>query len=294
MQADSNILLIINPISGAIDKDGIVRSLQEEARLRKLQVQSFVTSGENDLTKLKQLLSENHMERIIVLGGDGTIKLAAEALTDQPIPLGILRGGSANGLANNLKIPKNLDAQIAVALGDSIAQLDRIRINDQYCLHISDLGINAELIKNYEASNIRGALGYFLQSIPTLFTCDYPFDFEITLNGDRFQKKGILLAIANAQKFGTGATINPEGKVNDGKFEVVIFKSLDVIEILKTLRDEVELPAEFAEYFSTTEARIQCKEPVPFQIDGEYQDSVTSIHATMCDTPLAIAVPASC
>ncbi|MCW9037654.1 diacylglycerol kinase family protein [Altibacter sp.] len=293
MQLDSNILLIINPISGAIEKDGIVRTLNEAVKLQKLHIQSFVTSGQEDLVKLKKVLSKNEFQRIIVLGGDGTIKLAAEAITDQVIPLGILRGGSANGLANNLKIPTALDAQIEVALGDTIARLDRIRINDQFCLHISDLGINAELIKHYEASNIRGAFGYFLQSIPTLLSCDYPFEFEISLNGERFQKKGILLAIANAQKFGTGATINPKGAVNDGNFEVVIFKSLDIIEILKTLRDEVELPPEFAEYYSTTEARIRCKEPVPFQIDGEYQGSVTNIHATICDTPLSIAIPAT-
>jgi diacylglycerol kinase family enzyme len=41
-------------------------------------------------------------------------------------------------------------------------------------IHLSDLGVNAEMIKNYENSTIRGKLGYAIQTFTTLIDLDDP------------------------------------------------------------------------------------------------------------------------
>jgi diacylglycerol kinase (ATP) len=153
--------------------------------------------------------------------------------------------------------------------------MDIIEIDGEYCLHMSDFGVNAELISRYEKSKIRGKWGYFLQSVPTLVSSDYPFKFTVEANDSVFETEGILLAIANASSYGTGAKVNPKGKMNDGTFEILIYKEFDFIEILKTLRNEVELDPEVVEVICTKEAKITCKTPVSFQIDGEFWESET-------------------
>jgi diacylglycerol kinase family enzyme len=157
-------------------------------------------------------------------------------------------------------------------------------------LHIADFGINAELIKNFQNSSIRGKLGYLLHSIPTLIKCEYPFEFEIEANGKHIVRKGVLLAIANAKKFGTGANINPSGKLNDGLFELIIFKNLNFVEIFKTLNNQIFLDPEFAEIISTSSAQINCKTPVSFQIDGEYIGEISKVVAAIGAFKLEIAV----
>src|SRR5690606_26629230 len=136
--------------------------------------------------------------RILVAGGDGTISMVAQCIHKTGICLGIIPAGSANGLAVNIGLPSELSEQIAIALSENILKTDVVFINDRLCLHIADLGINAELVKNYENSNIRGKLCYFLQSFPTVFNSESPFQFTIETNGKIIREKGILLAIANA------------------------------------------------------------------------------------------------
>lgn len=270
MEEIQKVLLIVNPISGDINKENIIQNVEAEVRKINAELITYRTTGENDRKKIKTLVDERAFDRILIAGGDGTIKLVAEALIDNKTPIAIIPAGSANGLALNLGIPKNLKEQINIALGNSITQMDMLEINDELCLHIGDLGLNAELIKNYEHSRIRGKMGYLLQTIPTLWYSKYPFEFEVKLENRSFTKQGILLAFANAKKYGTGANVNPKGKIDDGVFEILLFKNFDTLEILKTLRNETDVNSEFVEIIPVKEAQVFCKKPVAFQIDGEY------------------------
>lgn len=286
-----NFLLVVNPISGDIDKSELVDEIKTEVRKRNASLSIFQTTGEEDVYNLKNFIQSETPQRILVAGGDGTIKIAAEAIQERQIPLGIIPAGSANGLAVNLKLPGNLKDQIEVAFNDNFLEMDIILIEDEYCLHMSDIGLNAELIRKYEKSSIRGKLGYLLQSIPTLLESDFPFDFKVEANGEIIERKGILLALANAQSYGTGATVNPEGKMDDGKFEILIFKNFDMLEIMKTLRNEVKLDPNFIEIISTSEAVISCDSPVAFQVDGEYLGQRQRVKAGILTQKTLIAVP---
>jgi len=291
MKIKNQILLVVNPISGDIDKSKLIEAVKAEINTRNYSLEIYRTTGENDQDCIEKIILEFQPDRILVAGGDGTIQLVAEALKNHEIPIGILPAGSANGLALNLKLPTYIKEQLKVALGDSFFKIDTLQINDRTCLHIADFGINAELVRNFQNSYIRGKFGYLLHSIPTLINFEDPFEFEIEANGKHIVQKGVLLAIANANKFGTGANINPSGKLNDGLFELIIFKNLNFVEIFKTLNDQIILDPEFAEIISTSSARINCKTPVSFQIDGEYIGEISKVVASIGPKKLEIAVP---
>jgi YegS/Rv2252/BmrU family lipid kinase len=291
MNSENYILLVVNPISGDSDKSPIITSVKEEAKSRKINFKLYETSGKKDKEAIESIIKEIKPSRILVAGGDGTISLVAECILGTDICLGIIPAGSANGMAVNFNLPQTLPEQIEIALSDCTMKLDALFINGKICLHIADLGINAELIRNYEDSGIRGKMGYFLQSIPTLFNSDSPFHFSVETEEGTFEETGILLAIANANKFGTGATINPNGKMNDGKFEILIFKSLDFIEIFKTINDKPEMSDDFVRVVSTNKAKINSIKKIPFQIDGEFLGEIDQATATIEKKSLLMALP---
>lgn len=291
MEAEKLILLVVNPIAGDLDKEPIVEGLREEAQNRNLKVVLYETTGDNDKGSIEEIINKDNPSRVIVIGGDGTITLVAECLLEKDIHLGIIQGGSANGLAVNFGIPEDISEQINIALSDKVMQIDTLQINENLCLHIADMGINAELVKNYEDGGIRGKWGYFLQSIPTLIKSESPFEFTIKTPEKSSVETGVVLAIANANKFGTGATINPEGRINDGKFEILIFKNLNFIEIFKTIGENPELSPEFVTSISADKAEIECKIPAPFQVDGEYVGEVQNVSITNQKKKLSVAVP---
>lgn len=285
-----NILLVVNPISGDSDKELMIKKIRSKlSGTTKLEI--FKTSGKKDKKKLSKLVENLKPDRILVVGGDGTVKLVAESLNGHKTTIGIVPAGSANGLASDLDLPLEIDEAIRVALGENARDLDVICINGELGLHISDFGLNAELIKSYEESSIRGKFGYALNSISTLYNSNMPYTFSVETDGKKKEHHAIMVAIANSRKFGTGAVVNPKGKMDDGKFEILIFKKFDILEILKTLQGEVEMSPDFVEIISTTSAKITTSLPIDFQIDGEYCDALKEVNAEILPKKLKIAVP---
>ncbi len=289
---DTNIikvLLVVNPVAGNTDKKPIIKMVQRFLA-KHSEFTIFKTTGIDDIPKLRKLVKDFKPERILVAGGDGTVKMAAQASENMDKVLGILPVGSANGLATDLNLPTDSSEAIHVAMGGTTTKMDALRIGNSISLHISDIGVNAELIQNYSESGIRGRFGYFLNSIPTLLETDSPYKFSISANGVDREVNAVMVAFANSKKFGTGALVNPGGNINDGKFEVLIFKKLNVVEILKTLRGDIDMDADFVEAFTTTAARITTEKPVAFQIDGESQGSVDDVSVSIIPDFTEIAV----
>lgn len=283
--------MVVNPISGGLDKSDIIEEVKKQVKEKGWKLEIYYTSGKGDKDALFSIIEEYAPHRLLSVGGDGTIKLIAELLKDDSIPIGVFPAGSANGLAENLNLHGTNDHLTSVALGEKYRRLDSILINDELCLHISDIGLNAALIKNYQEGNIRGKLGYLIQSIPTLIKSDFPFQFDIEVDGRLISRKAVLIAVANARKYGTGAKINPNGKYDDGKFEILIFKEFNIPQILKTFRENVELDEDFLEIISGVEARIYSEKNIPFQIDGEYRGDIKDVIARISPVKIKIAVP---
>lgn len=291
MKKIQKVLLIVNPISGNIDKTLLMTMITVRLQKENISLEMYETTGENDQVDIRKIIDNKVFDRVFVAGGDGTLKMLAEVMLDHRIPLAVFSSGSANGLALNLEIPQTIEEQIEVALGQNLIAVNLLEIDNQICLHISDFGLNAELIKNYESSAIRGKMGYFLQSLPTLWESKYPFEFTIQIEDRRLKRSGVLLAFANAQKYGTGANVNPHAKMDDDIFELLIYKSLDVKEILKTLSNEATFDPDVVEIFPVTKAQVACHQPVAFQIDGEYCGEKEKVTVQLSSKKLSILIP---
>lgn len=286
-----SILLVVNPISGDVDKSEFIDATALFASKEKQNLILYTTSGEDDILKIKALYKQYNPERIIIAGGDGTIKIVAEAMEDHDVIFGILPAGSSNGLAVDLGLMKTLDENLEIAFHNSYIELDTIIINDQKCLHLSDLGLNAELVKNYEKSNTRGKWGYFLQIVNTLVDSGEPFKAVITVNDRIIECEARMIVIANSKKYGTGIIINPEGVMYDGKFELVILKNLDLVIFGEIIIGNMPLNQEDIEIISAKNATIKTNLPVDFQVDGEYCGTETVLEISISPHKIKVAVP---
>lgn len=291
MSSLKNYILVVNPISGDVDKTEIIEVATNFAKSENVNLIIFETTGKNDEEKIQKLQEDNDAERIIVVGGDGTIKMVAEAVQDHNVILGIIPGGSANGLSVDLNLPDELEENLKIAFRNDYMEMDMISINGKKSLHLSDIGINAELVKNYENSNVRGKLGYALQAINTLTGLKEPFVAKIQTKNRTVETEARMVVIANSQKYGTGVTINPDGVMNDGKFEIVILKNLDLIVFGKILSGNMPIESGDVEIISTDEATITTNVPVSFQIDGEYCDEVSKLEVAILPKQMKVAIP---
>lgn len=286
-----NVIMIVNPISGDVNKDVFVSAAQQFAKKENLNFILYETTGNDDCAQIQALYKKHTPERILIAGGDGTIKMVAEALENHNVVLGILPAGSANGLSVDLNLPTNLEENLNVAFHNNYMEMDMVCINGKKSLHLSDLGLNAQLVKNYENSETRGMLGYALQAITTLNEQDPPFQTTIVTHNQTISCEARMIVIANSQKYGTGVTINPNGKMNDGKFEIVIIKNLDVVVFGKIVTGNMPLDTEDVEIVSTEKAKITTSVPVHFQIDGEYVGEESELNIFILHKQMKVAIP---
>jgi diacylglycerol kinase (ATP) len=291
MSSQKKYILVVNPISGDVDKAEIIEIATAFATNENIDLIVYETTGKSDESAIQKLQEENNAERIIVVGGDGTIKMVAEAVQNHNVILGIIPGGSANGLSVDLDLPDEIEENLKIAFHNSYMEMDMISINGKKSLHLSDIGINAELVKNYENSNVRGKLGYALQAINTLTGLKDPFHVKIETNNRTVETDARMVVVANSQKYGTGVTINPNGVMNDGKFEIVILKNLDLIVFGKILSGNMPIESGDVEIISTNKAKITTNVPVSFQIDGEYCNEVTNLEVEILPGQMKVAIP---
>ncbi|MFT3910482.1 MAG: diacylglycerol kinase family protein [Ferruginibacter sp.] len=236
---------------------------------------------EKNVSELKKNIAALQPHRVIAVGGDGTVALVAKLIAGTNAALGILPAGSANGMAKELNIPVDPTAALNIIENGEVLICDAIKINDKHmCLHLADIGLNAQFIKYFEEGKLRGWLGYAKVMIKTLWRSQ-----KITVNIQTadapVKEKVFMVVLANASKYGTGATINPEGKLDDGKFEVVLVRQLSFIEVLKTLFRPKSLDPKKIEAIHVTSLKIQTRRNVHFQIDGEYLGKVKNLDAVI-------------
>jgi diacylglycerol kinase family enzyme len=285
-----NIIIVVNPVSGAVEKKEIVDSTLLFAKNENLESILYETSGTKDVENIKNLYNIHKPERIIIIGGDGTIRMVAEAIAKEDVILGIIPAGSANGFALDLDLQLTLEKNLEVAFLHQFLEVDIITINGKISIHLSDLGLNAELIKNYEQGEIHGKWGYALNTITTLFDSGEPFTAKIKANNETFGYVARMIVIANAKKYGTGVVINPNGVMNDGKFELVILKNFDLILFGQIISGNMPSDPADVEIISTDKATIELDAPVSFQIDGEYCGTETKLDIKILHKQLKIAV----
>lgn len=283
--------MIVNPISGDMDKLAFTEAAQTFAEKENLEFILYETTGNGDISKIKALYEKHKPQRILVAGGDGTIKEVAEALEQHDVIIGILPAGSANGLSVDLNLPDSLEENLKIAFHNNYMEMDMICINGKKSLHLSDLGLNAQLVKNYENSSTRGMIGYALQAITTLSEQEEPFTATITANNQTTECVARMIVIANSQKYGTGVTINPTGMMNDGKFEIVILKNLDLLVFGKIISGNMPADTDDVEIISTDKAKISLDNAVSFQIDGEYIGQEKELDIYILPGQMKVAIP---
>jgi diacylglycerol kinase (ATP) len=170
------ILLIANPISQKIDKQEVEKILSEYSVQYNYSWETHYTEKHGASEKIQNKIRDFKPDLVIVAGGDGTINLVGKLLLNSSIEIGIFPAGSANGLAYNLDIPNDFEKALKKILEAKAKPFDVIRINQKYyCLHLGDVGINAQTVKRFERERSKGIMGYGKHMIRELLEKNRPF-----------------------------------------------------------------------------------------------------------------------
>jgi len=270
---NERILVVLNPSSGVDSKDAAASVIFKKLR-KHFDTVSLINSNSaaHGFEITKQAL--DRFDIITAFGGDGTINSVASALVDTGKPLGLLPGGSGNGLVRSLNIPVSWRRALDVLIHGKDVYVDAGKINDKYFFNIAGIGLDALVAKKFNLqSKSRGIASYIYYAFKGYFKTP-TFPVQIKLEDTTFQDEILVIAFANFKQYGGKAIIAPFASPYDRLLDMCIINKF------KLLKDSLILPSLFTGnihkspfYKSYKFARCEIESiegVIPFHFDGEY------------------------
>lgn len=287
------VLFVINPRAGNREGGRLELSISEESREQGFEYLIYRLQTNNEEKRIKKEITAYSPDIVAVAGGDGTVNLLSKILNGKNLPLLIIPLGSANGMAKELKIGNRPDLALSLITAGIRKQIDLLKINGNICIHLGDVGLNASIVKRFDQDPKRGLWTYARHMFKELFLI-HDHKFQISFDNQQIKRRAVSVTFANASKYGTGAVINPLGKLDDGKFEVVIIKPFPKIHLLsiswKMFVGRLQT-SEFVEVISCEKAVVQTSKKTTLQVDGEIIGKTKEITVEILPGALTIITP---
>jgi YegS/Rv2252/BmrU family lipid kinase len=273
MQRNERILVILNPASGVISKDISTSVIFKKLR-KHFNTVSLINSNspEHGVEIAKQSL--NNFDIITAFGGDGTINSIASALVGTDKILGLLPGGSGNGLIRSLHIPLSWRRALDVLIDGKDVFLDAGKINETFFINIAGIGLDALVTRQFNLeSKSRGMAPYIYYALKGVLEMP-TFRVKIRLEDAEFEDEIMIIAFANFKQYGGKLIIAPQASPTDNLLDLCIIKKFKLIKgslsAQKFFTGHIQdFPFYRCYKFDTCEIEsLQGK--IPFHFDGEY------------------------
>jgi diacylglycerol kinase (ATP) len=251
------------------------------------------TSAPGEAETLARHAVEEGFEKIVAAGGDGTINEVVNGLAGSSAKLGLLPMGTVNVFAMELGLPSHsIDLCWDIIQGEHTRLIDLPSANDKYFVQLAGVGLDAQIVKETSANLKRnfGPLSYLISAaqVATRRPPRRGIDSE-----DTSVREGSFVLVGNGRRYGGPFPFFKHAVIDDGLLDVVVFKQLGYLEIIKYLQDvffssAIRLPE--VEYFQTRRLRVTSEQEVPVELDGEIA-GVCPVEFQMREKTLRVLAP---
>ncbi|MDE6006935.1 MAG: diacylglycerol kinase family lipid kinase [Muribaculaceae bacterium] len=215
------ILLIINPISGTLSKEGLSERVIARLQREGFVVESAITERAGHGYELARNAAERGYYGVIAAGGDGTVNEIASALRGTRTIMGILPFGSGNGLARHLYGSIDVDHALETIALDCPQSCDYGTINGNPFFCTFGLGFDAKVSQKFSSLPSRGLTTYIKSAIQEYLRFS-PTEYSIKSADKEITVKAFIVAVCNASQYGNNAFIAPHASIRDGLLDIMI------------------------------------------------------------------------
>ncbi len=252
----------------------------------------FETTAEDPGFTQMQAALAGKPDVVLAGGGDGTVRVVAEALTHTGVAMGLIPLGTGNLLARNLELNVNdLHNNVQTALFGRQRAIDSARMaitnsrtgtySEHVFLVMAGIGMDAEVLADTN-DGLKKAVGWLayteagVRHLPGRRR-----RVSISLDGNPWQVRKIRSVVfANCGLVPGGIDFIPEAMIDDGMLDAVVLSPRSVFGWLLMyvkimFKHSGKLPV-MATY-RCSRIGIRCPEPMPTQLDGDLAGEATSL-----------------
>jgi diacylglycerol kinase (ATP) len=182
-------------------------------------------------------------DALVVVGGDGMVSLAVNAVAQTSIPFAVVPAGTGNDLARGIGIPVgDINASIDHLLQSLLREperldLGRITSTDGSTVRwfASILSAGFDAVVNERANAMtwpKGKSRYTLALLRELFAFQ-AVEYQLTVSGKTRSEKAMLISVANNTSMGGGMKVAPDASMRDGLLDVFVLRPLSKFRFLR-------------------------------------------------------------
>lgn len=256
------------------------------------------TEGPGHATDLAREAAAAGYQRVVAVGGDGTVNEVAQALIHTPVVMGLVPCGSGNGLALHLGLPKTVPAALALAAAPDcrVAELDTGSVNGLLFVNAMGLGLDADVARRFNSLTRRGLPAYARTALAA-FLGRRTERCRITVGGRQETIEVLLIAVANSDQYGNNAKIAPGARVDDGILDLVAVRPVSLLAAsvlgVRLFLGNVDRSRKV---LRLNGARFMIERDAAGLVhtDGETHMAAAEVEVAVLPRSLRIAVPADC
>jgi YegS/Rv2252/BmrU family lipid kinase len=295
---------ILNPCSGKNHRlPWLAPAIRTFIAEHRLDAGLDFTERPGHATELARRALADGCERVVAVGGDGTMNEVAQALVDTPAALALVPCGSGNGLALHLGLPTRPRRALALLADPTarVAVIDTGVANGHPFFNVMGLGFDAEISRCINRLTRRGLAAYAYTGLVTfLRSAGRQSGQRVTItsgNGTRETLDAFIVAVANSDQYGNNARLAPGASVTDGLLDLVAVRPTGLLGALPLLaRLFLGTFNRSPRVWRLRDTRFVIQRPAPGLIhtDGETHETGATVEIAVRPRSLRLVVPATC
>lgn len=226
-------------------------------------------SADHARRSVHEALSAGH-QMIIAAGGDGTIgQVANELIGRTDVALGMIPLGSVMNVPRMVGVPRDVEQAIQIIAQGRTRLIDVGEANGVTFYETASVGMNAAMFKAAQHFE-DGDFGSPLRALRVAFRYS-PARMVVELDDQVLTTRALMVTISNGAYMGVAMAVAPDARLDDGRFDVRVFRRFSKFELLRHLAAIAFGRRRYTPHASTyrsARVRITSRSPLPCRADS--------------------------
>ena len=265
------ILFIVNPFAGYHSKARVPTLISQYIPKSQFDYDITFTEYAGHAHDIADQAHTSNYDAVIAVGGDGTLNEVASALVNTDMTLGIVPGGSGNGLSMHLGIGRSKKKALNKIREFNTKYIDSGTVNNRFFINMAGVGMDGLVAYKTKLSSKRGFSTYFRGAI--MESVKYKNrHYKVEVDGKEYDGKFLSVNVANGSMFGYHFTVAPNADETDGYMNAMMIHDAHKMDYFgnawRFFAKRIH-KSHFASSAITTNVKITAYEDSYMHIDGE-------------------------
>ena len=266
-----SIKLIVNPAAGKGSALKKSKKVIAELNSRDVKFDVEYTGYPRHGVSIAKEASKS-FEKVIALGGDGTVNEVGEGVVGTEAILGLIPLGSGNDFAKMLNISSNIHESIDTIINGKVRNIDVIRVNDRISLNTAGVGFNGVVSDVTGKVKFLRGLPLYIYSVVKTAIRYKAIPLKITVDDKVVEDIIFMVSVCNSKSEGGGFIVAPDAEIDDGILDVTIMRDASLFKLLLNIRSAMNGNLNKLDEVDTIRGEnitIESDFPMPLHVDGE-------------------------